>query len=306
MIEIKRLELPLKENEIKLFEKLTTRDNYCYLHAKNPSKINFSYLGFAAYEENLPIGLILATEVAGLADIKSLFVDENYRHKGTAKKLMMAMEQHLKNLNCIVVYMQYESHIKNAKELEQILQACEWDEPKPFINRYLYKGADFNPPWISKNYKLPKEFVIFPWIELTAKDKNELRRREDEWNFPAVISPFLNEKQIEYANSFGIKKGDEIIAWIITHRLNESTIRYSSLYIEPEYQFRGFSIFLLIKAMKTQKELITQGHLAKWALFDLNLEQTDDVWQQFITKRLEPYADQRIVINRTFKVLTNF
>lgn len=305
MMEIKRLELALlTKDEIMLYETLTTDENYCYLHSKNPYQIrNLNYIALSAFFNDKPVGLALATEISSLASLKSLYVDEKYRQMGIGTELMMALEKEFRLKGCIVISMTYESNIKHFKEFEKILQGCNWKTPIPFMNRYFYKGADFNPPWITKDYNFPKELIVFPWSQLTPPGRKELLRREEQWNFPAVISPFLDEEHLEYSNSFGIKKEDEIIGWVITHRLNKSTIRYSSLYIQPEYQFQGISIFLLIKAMKTQKELINEGHEATWALFDINLDQTEPIWQQFIKRRLAPYADKTILINRTYKVL---
>jgi|GEM_PF-2988271 len=306
-MEIKRLELPLQNKKtIKLYEKLTTEENHCYLHSCNPYKIpDLTYIALSAIVDAKPVGLLLATGVAGvhLAEVRSLYVTEKMRHKGIGTKLMIALEKELRAGNCIVVTMLYQADIANLKEFEQLLEKCKWIASSALIYRYYFKAAEFNPPWFLKCYQFPEGFTLFPFVNLTIQEKNELKRRQEQWNFPAIISPFLDEEHIEYSNSFGLKKNEEIIGWMIIHRLNESTIRYSSLYIEPKYQFQGFSIMLLIHSIKINQELIKRGHPAIWSVFDLNVDQTESSWQQFITRRLAPYAEKKIVINSTWKDL---
>lgn len=310
-MEIKRLDLAnLSKEQLELYEKLTTEENICYLHSKNPYNIEgLTYIALAAINDDKPVGLLLATGEGGdsgvrLASLKSLFVEVEYRHKQIGTNLMIALENELRDSQCILASMIYQTDISNLREFEHILDKCMWSAPFPLIYRYYFKGANFNPPWLSKNYHFPENFTLFFWSELTEKEKNELRRRENQWNFPSEISPFINEENIEYANSLGLRVGDRIIGWAITHRLDESTIRYSSLYIQPEYKFRGFSIQLLIHSMKMQKDLIAKGHPAIWAVFDLNLRQTDQIWQHFIERRLAPYADKKLVFNQTWKDLS--
>lgn len=311
-MEIKRLDLStLSKEQLKLYEKLTTPENVCYLHSKNPYKIEgLTYIALAAFEDEKPVGLVLATGIGGdhglhLAHVRSLFVSKEIRNLQVGTRLILALEKELREGKCLLASMLYQTDISDLKAFERILDKCEWNAPTPIIYRYYFKGADFNPSWINKDYTLPENVILFFWSELTESEARELKRREDQWNFPSEVSPFLNEENIEYSNSFGLKDGDRIIGWVITHRLDESTIRYSCLYIQPEYKYSGLPIQALIKSMKMQKDLISKGHPATWAVFDLNLGQTESKWQRFIERRLAPHAQKKVVFNHTWKEMVN-
>jgi GNAT superfamily N-acetyltransferase len=290
-MKIRRLDLALLSGaELKVYVDLGL-DN---------SLISSEPLALGAFQDEKPVGLLVATgEYTPI--LKSIYVVKEMRHLGIGMKLMSAFEDELKKLKSIVVTTIYSNDLPEAAYFEKLLFKCDWKTPVPLIYRYYFKGADFNPSWIFKSYELPQNISIIPWKSLKSEEINELKIREDHLSFPPEVSPFLNEKNIELGNSLCLKMNEKIIGWIITHRFNETTIRYSALYIEPEYKFSGFSIILLIKSMIIQKDLIKKNHPAIWAIFDLNLVQTDLNWQHFIKRRLAPHAQKLVIMNQSWK-----
>jgi len=115
------------------------------------------------------------------------------------------------------------------------------------------------------------------------------------------MSPLgAEEKIIEYTNSLGLRYKKEVIGWMITHRIAPDTIRYTSLYVDPEYQYKGPSIRLLIESMVLQ----TRSTI-KWALFEINLDQINPSWYKFVQKRLAPYSQKITEIYKTWKQLNH-
>lgn len=307
MMDIKRLDLKLlSDKELKVYERFVPEEFHCYLHCQNPNNSDLVYIAITATEDEELVGLLLASATKSVytAEIHSLFVDEKKRHQHIATNLMLYLEQELKNASCIMVTMFYPSDIQNEGIFKSLLQKLEWMNPVPLIDRYLFEGKIFQPLWLFNEYHYPENTTLFPWEKLTESERQELLRQEAQSRFPKEVSPFFNESKIELLNSLGLKKNDEIIGWMITHRFNPSTIHYSALYIQPEYQFSNLSIRPLIEAIKIQKNAIENGHPAIYALFDLNRIQTDNNWQHFIKRRLAPYAQKTTILYHTWKNLS--
>lgn len=296
----------LSEPELTLLKTLTPIENHDYLYKKNPLHIeDLNYFFLVAYKNKKPIALLIGTTTAThyIAEIHSLFVTKEERHKNIGFSLLEKFEETVKELGSILILMHFSSEIEGKEDLEHLISLRNWKKPLPEIQRYFFDGKTFNPNWILPDYSYGDQIHRSMFHEITENEKAMIKRWEEEGRFPSEVSPFINEENIEPINSFLLKKENNIIGWIITHRLNESTIRYSALYVETEYRFTGIAIKLLIDAMKTQKQAIENHHLALIAVFDLNTHQTSSIWQQFVNKRLKPYAIKTLTIYQTWKDL---
>lgn len=297
-MEIKRLSV-LNCDEIKQYAHLINDQNFFWPHR------DLHILCFMALDETKPVGLLLgsATESFYLAEIHSLFVKKKYRNQNIEAKLLQCFEKELMEHQCKMVTCFYSDAMETKLELEKLLNNNKFNPPIPTIIRYYFKGADFAPNWMNKNYQYPKDFSVSYFKDLSEEERKELMRRVSQGSIPNEVSPFLNEEVVEPINSLILKDQEKIIGFVITHRVSETLIRYSSLYIESEYQHLGYSIQLLINSMKIQKQIISENHPAILAVFDLNLNQTDKNWQHFIKRRLSSHADKTEVINLAWKEL---
>ncbi|HRD55382.1 MAG TPA: GNAT family N-acetyltransferase [Parachlamydiaceae bacterium] len=258
----------------------------------------------AAFEKEKLIGLLVAsaTKTYYIAELHSLFIDEKWRRKSVGTALLTAFESLLTEKKCKSATLLYEENLPAKEALKGLLEKKGWAIPVPIIYRYVFDGASFKPDWIFKPYALPPSFKLFFWKDLKNQEKELLLKREEEGNILGEISPFLNEESIEPLNSLGLKtQTGEIIGWMITHRINPSTIKYSGLYLERDFRHRLNPVQLLIESIKIQKDFIKNNHPAKIAVFDLNLNQTSSNWHHFIEKRLKPYAQEVIPICMSWK-----
>jgi len=305
-MEIKELDLKsLTAQELKVYEGLVPEEFRCYLYSKNPNNLILHYIALAAVENEKPLGLLLATATESfyIAKIHSLYVEETKEQLLISAHLMSYLEQELKKTSCIMIQMFYLSDSQDL--MKPLLQKLHWMDPFPIASRYLFEGKIFQPSWLYKKYRYPADIFSLPWQTLSENEKKELLRQKNQSRFPAEISPFLNETDIEPLNSLVLKKNEEIIGWMITHRINPLTIRYSALYILPKYQFTSLSTKLLIDAIQIQKRAIDEGHPALYAEFDVkDTEEETNNWKNFIKRRLAPYAQKIRRIYQTWKDLS--
>lgn len=231
-------------------------------------------------------------------EIASLLVSEPYRRKGVGTALFRELQSLLKAQGTPLVAFEYESTGPFAQAIEKILAILEWPKPYLYMLRCTFDIPTFNPPWLERHSKIPVGAKTFPWREVKPDEKKLILRQEDQGTFPAYLSPLRDVEHIDPINSLGMRYRKKLIGWMITHRLDADTLRYTSLYIDRDYLGSGLGIYLLIEALLRQKK-----SSVKKALFEVNLEHAESSWLHFIKRRLLPYAQQTTRINWASKAL---
>jgi len=107
-----------------------------------------------------------------------------------------------------------------------------------------------NAPWM-KRTSLPVAYRLFPWQEITSSERIALQQQTNPW-IPPMLMPFQHEQNLESLNSLGLRYQGEIVGWMITHRLDPDTIRYTAGFVRPDLQKLGRFISLLANAIQIQ------------------------------------------------------
>lgn len=259
-----------------------------------------------ALQNNTPIGVALATRFPHnkVADIEYMFVSPAYRHHQIGAQLFLFLEQELIKESCIGMTMVYPENEPTTPILEKLMRNSGWDKPRLFMIRCQFKVADFNPLWYVNLLEKKNQWVnesevcIFPWRELKLQERNLLYHQQEQGRIPLEISPFKEPEKIEYLNSLGLRYKEEVIGWIVTHRIEPEMIRYSSLYIHKEYQFLGYSMHLLCQAICLHKQ---SG--VPFGMLEINVRQAAPSWMSFVKRRLIPYAASVVKFRQSWRIL---
>ena len=261
-----------------------------------------SIVAIGALTENKePIGLALAEIKTNekSANVLSVFVTSNYRDRGIGTALLSRLEQELAKRGCMNVELTYTTSNPLASALERVIQKCNWLSPIP---RHLVCKCDhrnLDAPWLDRDYRLPSSFTLFPWQEITTKERNLLRKQQQEKSWiPSLLVPFQYEENLETFNSFGLRYQNEVVGWILTHRLAPDTIRYTCAYIRPDLQKLARIIYLYQKSIKlhTTRSDIPHGIWTVPFKFKSHV--------RFILKRFGPYMDSIEESRESSKSLT--
>lgn len=247
-----------------------------------------------------PIGLILATYWNSSEDSKiyakilSLFVAPSYRCQGLGKALLRRMEVELQDLGCCEVSLSYVAS-PNSQILERILKQSNWTTPNPtslicYATRA--KLEQTSQPhlieYVEKlERKLPPSYTIFPWRDLTAQEREAIESQIQTDTLVKQFNPFIDESKIEPLNSLGLRYHDKVIGWMITHRIAPDTIRYTQLFVKPDFQPLSRSILMLIKSILIHVEEAPEATKATWQTPINNKPMVN-----FIYCRLAPYLDE--------------
>ncbi|WP_373543421.1 GNAT family N-acetyltransferase [Chamaesiphon sp.] len=210
-----------------------------------------SIVAIAASDANQPIGLALAQIQPDRQSCKvlSIFVKPNYRQQGIGTALLQRLEAELHQCQCDRAELTYTTGNPTTSSLERLLQKRDWSDPKPrMLVGKTTTDTISDAPWM-KRISLPVAYSLFPWQEITPTDRIALQQQKSPW-IPPMLLPFLHEENIEPLNSLGLRYQGEVVGWLITHRLDPATVRYTCGFIRPDLKLRYIS--LLANAIQIQ------------------------------------------------------
>ena len=167
------------------------------------------------------------------AEVVSLAVRSNLRRRGLGKLLLQALEGDLARRGVENVDLVFRDSWTDAPALRRLLAARGWSTPKTQV---LLAAADrtfMEQPWLEER-PLPEGYEIFPWKELTSEERRDIVRRQqrEEW-YPETLSPFQMEDRIAEDVAVGLRHRGRVVGWLITHRVADEVIQYTSLFVAP-------------------------------------------------------------------------
>jgi len=289
--------LELTEGQRTLFIALGAKSSIFFEKLKDGEHL----LAFAAFEEEKPVGLIFgyAYPLIEQGFIRSIFVAPEHRRQGIGKRLLSALTECFQAHNIQLLEWKFNSWEKEIEPFKALLKRAGWSQPSIFVERYLFASETFSPSWFeAADPVLPKQYKIFLWKYLNPKSAEKIRRLVQPNSVLADLSPFDDIYPLETLNSLGLRRGKEVVGWMITHRISEDTIRYSALYIHPELRGIGPAIALLKESIRRHIK-----SKVKYGLTEINLKRTPKYWIQFVKKRLAPSAIRIDYVLLSFLVL---
>lgn len=289
-----RLTHELNDQAKSAFTRMTSIDTKPFF--EESLKKESHYFSIGAFQNGTPVGLAIAKKDSkNRADFELLHVDGNVGEVGA--KLLVELEREAKKQGCYIASFLFDAGSAKAVFFDEVLSANKWVKPHVYLKKYLFDIPKFYPPWYEKQQPLPKKYTEFKWEKLTPEEKEVIQHQLREGAVPEEMSPFTKEKY-DHLNSLGLKHDGEVIGWMINHRIKPDTIRYSALFVQRAFKYRGVGIHLLGSSIRIQ-----QKSNVRWAEFVLNLYHVDHNWLQFIKRRLEPYAVSVQNILRSYKEL---
>ncbi|MCA1991845.1 MAG: GNAT family N-acetyltransferase [Coleofasciculus sp. S288] len=277
------------------YEKLTFPIFRSLLHNL---ELNPSIIAIGASCLGQPIGLAIAQihPDSNSAEILSLFVASSYRCRGVGTALLTRLESELSQRGCRKAELVYTTGKPTTPALEHLLHKCHWALPQPRMLVCKTTEKMMDAPWMNR-YSLPPTFTIFPWTDLTENERLSIQKRQAEkpW-IPQDLIPFQYEENLESLNSLGLLYKGEVVGWILTHRIDSNTIRYTCSFVQQEFQRMGRMIPLLVEAIKRQYQ--AKIFNAIWAV-SVNRTAMGD----FVKRRMANYMESIEESRGTFKLL---
>lgn len=248
---------------------------------------DFKVIALGTTNQNTPVGACFALLNDNLHYLEILHIEVSPQHRNQhiGTTLIGEVQKEALKQGAKIFSFIYTQDTPETPIIEKILKNNHWQGTRPFLIRCNFDALTFDTEWVHANFRYPKGFKEFSWKYLNEKDRVELNRKQHQGHFPAIISPFKEEKNIEPMNSLGLRYEGHVVGWLITHRMDQDTIRYSSLFIERPFHFHGIAMKLLASSILRHLQART-----KYAYLEVPLIQVHPSWVRFIEKRIVPHA----------------
>ena len=109
-------------------------------------------------------------------------------------------------------------------------------------------------PWLIRA-KVPDGYKVGLWAEATEAARADLKARKvaNPELFPDTLDPFDHEKDCDPGTSVVLYQGERIVGWIVTHILDDDTLRWTCSWVLPTIQGVGRIIPLWWEAVQRQR-----------------------------------------------------
>lgn len=186
-----------------------------------------------------------------------------------------------------------------TKSIEEALNALKWQPASPFMIR-CFCALSFNAPWLDYNHlDYPAGYEEFFLSELSENETLQIQKIQRQMGISAFLSPFREKDLIEPLNSLGLRYQNQIVGWILTHRIDSETIRYTAMFVNQSIPYFGRA---MIKMLAHSVRLHIASRIPR-AMIEIPVAQVPSSWVNFVERRLFPYCVELIHLVQTWKKL---
>ena len=241
-------------------------------------------IGVVAWRLSAPIGLALAHLKNNDSELLSLFVNQENRSCGIGTRLLVRLEERLRYIGVNAIHTTFMSGKPGSMALERVLEKSGWEPPhiRMLVIRCSLQKS-LAAPWIRPR-SLPRGSSIIPWKNVSAMEKQQIlfSQQSEPW-IPDELVPTRKEKDFDRATSLALREHDRIVGWLITHRLDEETLRFTCNFVRKDLQRRG-RLFALYAAAAPRMR--SAGY--KYGVGTVRL--TEPAMANFARRWLQPYT----------------
>lgn len=226
--------------------------------AKQQARIEKPFIGWIAAKDRQPVGLILANgEVTQRTfRIHSFLVHPQFQNQKIGTTLFKKLEETIKSINGQKIELVYKSHWKSVDYIQLILKRNNWGTPKSQLIMTKW-AVDKVLSYFSKSSILDT-FFLFPFTQLKKSDtefiQNKKQSTKGQW-FDKALEPFLASNTIDLQCSFALKSEDEIIGWIVAHRIQKDLNELTALFIDEKHRRFKLAYGMILTSLLAQQKL---------------------------------------------------
>lgn len=201
-------------------------------------------VALGAVDEGRILGLLLASQPAGSPGpltLHSLFVPPPYRRRGVAAGLLRAAEGLARRRGAPRIEAVYMTGKEGPETFERLIGRLGWAAPEARMVSVKFTIAEaMTTRWYQK-YPLREALEIFSWKDLTAAEREELRSSQAAapWIAPDLVPWKYDARGFDAVSSVGARLEGKIVGWVINHRLENGTVRFTCSYIREDLKRRG-------------------------------------------------------------------
>ncbi|MBZ6074822.1 GNAT family N-acetyltransferase [Microvirga puerhi] len=159
---------------------------------------------------------------------------------------------------------------------------------KPVIVKLICRSTmeqAFKTPWLVRA-QMPAHHRVISWSNLAASQRDAIAAGIGNW-IPRELDPFDVEADYDDSTSIALVAGEEsegrVAGWVLTHRLDGSTLRWTCSFVDPAIQGSGRILPLWLEVAQRQREL------AEMENFVFTVPLTQPRMVRFATRYMRPW-----------------
>ena len=212
-------------------------------------RLQGNLMGVSAMNNGEMVGLVIAQCDEHLnAEIVSLMVSLEWRNQGIGTTLVYHLCNLLQEENCKRLCLRYQAPLQDNSTIERLVNRLGWRSPQQEL--LLLKGEAHRLAKIDwqKLFPLPDQYTISQW-------KQEYRQDAEDSDAPQELKDTIQTEAVETKASFALFHKEQLVGWLVTHRVSKQSLRYSSLFVAQRHRQRGQALHLIAIACNTQQQL---------------------------------------------------
>lgn len=193
----------------------------------------------------------------GVPELLSVFVSAAHRQHGLATRLIRAVEDAVRARGFASVEAVYTTGKPAIAVVERIFEKCGWDAPESRTLSVRFTMAEaLSTPWYGRMGLLPRDAEIFSWTDLTEAERTHLHESNARapW-IPNSLQPWRHDgRGFEPISSVGLRYRGEVVGWVINHRIDARTVRFTCSFMRKDLSRRARIVPLYSEALRRLSE----------------------------------------------------
>jgi GNAT superfamily N-acetyltransferase len=276
----------------------------------------FESIALVAHDGDTPVGLVLAQAPLTAADgcgaespktarLLSISIVPAWRRRGVASRLMLSLEEELRQRACVSLTTGYTTRMPAWRQLERLLAACRWSPPEASMLMSMgYIREVAKAPWLNALCEAPPGFELFEWSQLGIGERAQLQEDVAAGTIPRGLSPFADEEDSEPTISVGVRHNNEVVAWMIVIRSPwvPNALCYRSQFVRPQMRVaQALGPLTLAEAIRRHAASPIETERPE-AVFGISFENAPKQ-VNFFRKRLAPFCSSTYESHAALKAL---
>ncbi|MFN7916628.1 MAG: hypothetical protein U0Q55_14900 [Vicinamibacterales bacterium] len=219
-------------------------------------------LGMVARVAGQAVGLALAEVPVrhedGPPELLSVFVAAGARQQRIGTALVAAVEADVlgargfSGLEAV-----YTTGKPGIAAVERIFEARGWEAPVVRTVSVRFTMAEaLATPWYGRMGLLPKDAEIFSWVDLTPAERQALKDSNTRKPWIAnSLQPWRHDQVgFDPVSSVGLRYRGEVVGWVINHRMDAKTVRFTCSFMRKDLSKRARIVPLYSEALRRLSE----------------------------------------------------
>ena len=213
------------------------------------SRIKGELLGLSAMAAGKMVGFAIGESQAdGSAQLLSLKVDPSWRRRGIGTGLLQRLMVLTAKEGIAPLTLRYKASLELSTCFEPILARLGWSPPRSdFV---LLEGRSDQLAAIdwADRYPITEPYSLLPWHQL-GESQICLASTLDA---PTELLPPTDSRGLEPSISLALLHNDAPVGWVLAHRTETDSVRYSSLFVALGHRNRARAMTLLAEGFRRQ------------------------------------------------------